>query len=52
MNASSGVETIFSRDRVEHTLTRGYFEMIGLLSGSKQGLRYAVRHDAGLMLPG
>ncbi|BGP56841.1 hypothetical protein JCM8202v2_004472 [Rhodotorula sphaerocarpa] len=39
MNASSGVETIFSRDRVEHTLTRGYFEMIGLLSGSRQGLR-------------
>ncbi|GEM10208.1 cytosolic regulator Pianissimo [Rhodotorula toruloides] len=35
--SAGGVETVFSRDRIETTLASGYFEMLGVLSRSADG---------------
>lgn len=32
-------QPVFARDRVENSLTYGYFEMIGTLSKSREGLQ-------------
>lgn len=33
---------IFSRDRIDRTLTHGYFEMLGTMTKSRDGLAYVV----------
>ncbi|GAA5860724.1 hypothetical protein JCM3774_006265 [Rhodotorula dairenensis] len=37
--SASGVESVFSRGRVERTLTRDYFKMLGVLSRTEKGSR-------------
>ncbi|BGP33786.1 hypothetical protein JCM10296v2_005591 [Rhodotorula toruloides] len=39
MGSTGGVETVFSRDRIETTLASGYFEMLGILSRSNEGIK-------------
>ncbi|GAA6004172.1 hypothetical protein JCM10207_002465 [Rhodosporidiobolus poonsookiae] len=37
--ATTGVETLFSKERLELTLSSGYFEMLGVLTRSHEGVR-------------
>ncbi|EGU12160.1 hypothetical protein RTG_01774 [Rhodotorula toruloides ATCC 204091] len=39
MGSTGGVETVFSRDRIETTLASGYFEILGVLSRSNGGIK-------------
>ncbi|BGP09793.1 hypothetical protein JCM10049v2_005667 [Rhodotorula toruloides] len=39
MGSTGGVETVFSRNRIETTLASGYFEMLGVLSRSSEGIK-------------
>ena len=39
---ASGVESVFSVPRVERTLTRDYFKLLGVLSRTEKGLRYDI----------
>ena len=40
LNASPASEVLFSKHRLETTLASGYFEMLGVLTKSPEGVRY------------
>ncbi|GAA5864925.1 hypothetical protein JCM8547_004239 [Rhodosporidiobolus lusitaniae] len=39
LGSANVVETLFSKERIEQTLTSGYFEMLGVLTQSAEGIR-------------